>query len=103
MLNERIAQEIALLRTRQPDLMFSEEAQWVLLPRFQLPPDVWQQSTCAIAFQIPLGFPGQKPYGFCVSPRITPHSDQPVQNRVDTEEPPFDGIWAKFSWDAPEW
>lgn len=102
-MNERIAQELELLRSHFTDLAYREEGQWVLLPHFRAPANLWDRDSIAVCFQIAAGHPGQKPYGFYVSPRILLLSGQEVLNRTDSTEPPFPGEWAKFSWDAPEW
>lgn len=102
-MNKRLTQELELLRSRFPELEYRQEGRWVLLPHFRAPAGVWDREEIAICFQIPVGHPGQKPYGFYVSPRIFLQSGGVVRNRTDSTEPPFPGEWAKFSWDAPEW
>jgi len=57
----------------------------------------------AVCFQILPGHPGQKPYGFYVSPRVKLKQGGEIRNRTDSTEPPFPGEWAKFSWDLPAW
>ena len=57
----------------------------------------------ATAFQIPEGYPGQKPYAFCVRPRIRLRDGRTIGNCAETNELPFEGEWLKFSWDAPDW
>ena len=102
-MTERIQAELQYLRTRFPDLEYVEAGQWVRLPRYGIPEGIWDRSEVAVAFQIPPGHPGQKPYGFWVSPRIRLISGQAIQNGGESSEPPFSGEWFKFSWDVPEW
>lgn len=102
-MNERIAQELQLLRTRFPKLDYREEGQWVLLPGWRTPGGVWDYPSIHVCFQIPQGYPGQKPYGFYVTPRIALKDGRQPINVTDSDEPLFAGEWRKFSWDAPEW
>ena len=102
-MSDRIEEELHLLRQHFPDLQFREEGRWVLLPRYALPPGIWERDEVAVCFQFPPGHPGQKPYGFYISPWVQLNGDGEVKNRTDSTEPPFDGEWAKFSWDVPAW
>lgn len=99
----RIEDELNLLRTRFPDLGFQESGQWVLFPRYTLPPSIWDRDEVAVSFQIPPGYPAQKPYSFFVSPRIELSAGGEVKNRTDSNDPPFEGNWMKYSWDLPKW
>ena len=102
-MTERLRQEIELLLSRFPELEYREEDQWVLLPTFRMPAGLWDQCQVRVAFHIPAGYPGQKPYGFYVSPRILLRGGGQPNNVTDSNEPPFGGDWRKFSWDAPSW
>lgn len=102
-MSDRIHDELQLLRKHFPDLEFHEEGRWVLLPLCSLPAGIWELDEAAVCFQIPPGYPGQKPYGFYVSPRVQAKGGGGVSNRTDSAEPPFAGEWAKFSWDLPAW
>ena len=75
----------------------------MLLPRYELPFGIWGSDEVAVCFKISLGYPGQKPYGFYISPRLQLKGGGGVKNRTDSTEPPFAGEWAKFSWDMPAW
>lgn len=102
---DRISQEIELLRRFYPELrVVGEERHWVLVPHFPVPKEPgWSHNEVAVAFQFPVGFPVQKPYGFHVSPILTLASGMTVQNVAPSAEPPWEGPWMKFSWDAPNW
>ena len=100
---DRIQKELQLLRQQFPDLEFHQEGGWVLLPRYSTPPGIWELDEVAVCFQFPPGYPGQKPYGFYVSPRVQLKGGGEVKNRTDSSETPFAGEWAKFSWDLPAW
>lgn len=101
---ERIGQELELLRSVFPGLEYSPKARWVRLRQFQVPPEgEWKSVEVEVAFQFPPGYPGQKPYGFHVSPPLELRSGTAVQNAAISVEPPWGGTWQKFSWDVPEW
>lgn len=102
-MTNRIQDELALLRTRYPDLEFREEGQWVLLPKYNAPDGLWSCLWPDICFQIHSAYPGQKPYGFYVRLPFALLSGTEILNVTPSEEPPFDGAWLKFSWDAPDW
>lgn len=97
-MNERQLQELALLRTRFPDLEFLEEGMWVRIPSYPIPGDLWNTISTAVAFQIPPS-DAQEPYGFYVPKELALRSGAPIQNHTDGSTP-FDGLWAKFSWNV---
>ena len=57
-MNERMAQELRLLRTRFPNLDYRDDGQWVLLPGWRVPTTLWDHKHIDICFQIPGGLPG---------------------------------------------
>lgn len=99
----RIEQELALLRRYFPDLEYRVEGQWVRLPRYPIPGNLWNCGEPEVCFQIPPGHPGQQPYGFYTPAGLELKSGAAVQNRTHSAEPPFPGNWVKFSWTLPQW
>ena len=69
-MEERIQQELALLRQRYPNLEYQEQGQWVRIPDHRLPPG-WDRLATDVAFQIPVGYPGTPPYGIYVPVGLT--------------------------------
>lgn len=96
----RIEQELALLRTRFPDLVFRDP--WILIPTYPVPQVGWGVDSVKIAFPVPPAYPGQKPYGFHTSPALKVGPNNPG-SATESAEPPFPGPWLKFSWDCPDW
>ncbi len=96
----RIDQEIEILRSRYPDVQLRDP--WVLIPAYPVPSVGWSVSAVAVAFLIPGGYPGAKPYAFHVSPPLRVGNAVPT-NSTESHEPVFPGVWQKFSWDCPEW
>lgn len=102
-MNRRIEQEIALLRRWFSEVEYREADRWILVPRYPILEGVWDHDAVSVAFQIPPGYPGQKPYSFYVTPRIRLKSGGGPNNCTDSADPPFEGQWWKFSWDVPDW
>lgn len=105
-MQDRIAQELALLRRSYPETEYRPDGQWVRIPGYRVLSDLWKDKTVTVAFQIPTGYPGQAPYAFYVQPppRLKDSDQRPTNNY---EEPasgiPFDGAWGKFSWQQDGW
>ena len=96
-MSERASRELALLRTRYPDLEFLEAGQWVRIPSYPTGADIWTVATVDTALQIPESV-GIRPYGFYVRPRLVLKSGGTIQNYTEATTP-FGGEWGKFSWE----
>jgi hypothetical protein len=99
----RIDQELALLRRYYPELEYREEGRWVRLPRYPVSGELWNCGEADVCFQIPVGFPGQPPYGFFTPMNLELKDGGAIQNETPSAEPPFAGQWRKFSWSPPTW
>lgn len=100
-MQERIEAELALLRSRYPDLEYRPDGRWIKIPKYPLTKD-WNRSESDTAFQIPEGFPGVPPYGFYVPVGITCGGARPDSyTEPAATQPPFGGTWGFFSW-TPE-
>ena len=102
-MNERVEQELDLLRQHYPDLEYRAEEGWVVIPRFSIPDLIWNATEISLCVQFPKGFPGNGPYGFYVCPRIKLKDGGDPHNAPVSTEPPFAGEWLKFSWSIPGW
>lgn len=103
-MNERIAQELGMLRTCWPDLEYLEAGHWVRIPRYTVPRGIWNVDEVEVAFQIPEQLPGQAPYGFYVRPALRLAADgSPPNNYTDPVTTPFGEGWGKFSWAPVDW
>lgn len=97
-MEERIRQELALLRTRYPDLDYEPNGQWVRIPVYKLPPD-WNLATTAVVFQMPVGYPGTPPYGIYAPAGLLFKGEKPNNYQEPApSQPPFGGSWGIFSW-----
>lgn len=102
-MNERIEEEFSLLRGQFSQLEYRDDGHWILIPKYKGPEDIWTESKPDICFQIPPGYPGQKPYGFYVRLPFALKAGGQINNATPSSEPPFGGDWLKFSWDVPDW
>ena len=100
-MEDRIQQELTLLRNRFPNLQYIEEGRWVLIPSYALP-EGWNRIFTDVSFQIPAGHPGTPPYGIFVPTSISFRDSRPDNYREPAlNQPPFEGTWGVFSW-APQ-
>ena len=95
-MQERIEQELRLLRTRFSDLEYVAQGQWVRIPDYPLP-EGWNRTTTDVAFPIPVGFPGTPPYGIYAPVGLTFNGQRP-DNYTEPAGTPFSGTWGVFSW-----
>ena len=102
-MNERIEQELALLRTVYPDLEWHPESLWVRIPSYPLPDGVWQRSGIELAFQLPQNLPGQQPYGFWVRPGLQLANGGVPNNYTYPVSTPLGEEWGQFSWSLASW
>ena len=97
-MQERINQELALIRHRFPRVGYYEEGHWVLIPSYPLP-DEWNRDTTDVAFQIQNGYPGTPPYGIYVPSGIRFQGGVPGNYKEPVaNKPPLEGAWGVFSW-----
>jgi len=101
--NERIDQEVALLRQRFPSL--ERQGDWIKLPDYPLPPG-WNRNKTDVAFVIPPTYPGAPPYGFFVPVGLQFEGRFPGNYKEPASQVlPFEGNWGLFSWqpDGGQW
>ena len=101
-MENRITEELDLLRQHWPDLVYEDTGRWVLLPRYKAP-DTCAEDEVRLCFPINPGHPGAAPYGFYVAQPITLKTGGQFVNTTSATEPPFEGTWLKFSWAPADW
>ncbi|MHC4402338.1 MAG: hypothetical protein ACYTG0_21955 [Planctomycetota bacterium] len=100
-MDKRIAQELELLRRQYPDLVHKER--WVRIARYELV-DGWVRAEVPVAFFIREGYPGVSPYGIYVPVGTRYQGQMPKSYKEPAKpQPPFDGTWGVFSWEAASW
>ncbi len=102
-MNERIEQELELLKTVYPDLEWHPESFWVRIPSYPLPDGVWERSEIELAFQVPQNLPGQQPYGFWVRPGLRLANGGTPTNYVYAVSTPLGEGCGQFSWSPISW
>ncbi len=102
-MEDRLDQELRLLRSRWPELRYDDPGRWVLLPGYPLPSG-WSQSVTDVVFQVQMNHPGAAPYAF-LTPSGLLHEGRVPTNYQDPapSQPPFGGSWGIFSWSAEDW
>lgn len=103
-MQERIAQELALLRQRYADVEYRQEGQWVRIGAYPLPAG-WNRPVTDVAFQVPPAYPGTPLYGIYVPVGLTFNGSRPNNYTEPAGTPaPFVGTWGVFSWaHTEEW
>ncbi len=100
-MQERISEELALIRQRFPDVEYREEGRWVRIPSYPLP-EGWNREATPVAFQILDSHPGTPPYGIYAPAGIQFQGAAPNNYKEPADnQPPFEGTWGVFSW-APD-
>ena len=97
-MNERVEAEVALVRSKYPELEFRDADGWARLPAYPIPAG-WGVESAEVAFQFPEGLPAQKPYAFWVRPPLFVPGGSWASNSTAASTPFGDG-WQQFSWDV---
>lgn len=100
-MDDRLSLEMAILRRRYPRARL--EGRWALVPDYQLPVG-WSATAINTAFNVPDAYPGAGLYGIYVPSGLLFNGQSP-SNFADpaATQPPFEGKWAIFSWQAEQW
>lgn len=98
-MDDRIKQELKLLKKEIPNLRYREEGRWIFIPAFRLPENIWNKSETAVCFQILPAYPGEPPDGFYIEGgiRLKDTNEKP-DNYEEPTQTPFEGTWGRFSW-----
>jgi hypothetical protein len=99
-MNERVEEELKLLRHSYSEVEYVEAGQWVKIKNYPIPPGLpWNRQTTDVCFQIPPAYPGTPPYGFYVMVGILCDGKRPDSYQEPAQNsPPFQGVWGFFSW-----
>ena len=106
LLEERIKEELEILKSVFPDVEYSPDGHWFLIPEYPFMPKdpVWSPDPMPIAFYPRDGYPGQKPYGIYVPSDVTVEGEKPNNFKESPNvEPPFEGEWGQLSWQPEQW
>lgn len=103
-MDDRIEQELSLLRRHWPNMKYDDSGRWICLPDYPLPKN-WSLSYIDLVFQIPVGYPGTLPYGIFVPQGLMVDGQQPSNFAASGHVIPFKGNWWILSWtpDDGQW
>ena len=95
---DRLAEELALLRTAYTDLEDRrvDGAVWARISLYPLP-EGWSARSVEVAFQVPIQA-GQAPYAFYVRPPLRLANGNAPSNYTPTATTPWGSDFAQFSW-----
>ena len=97
-MQERIEQELVLLRGRWPDVDFRPDGYWFRIPGYPLPAG-WNRPVTDVAFQPQVSHPGTPPYGIYVPAGLTFNGQRPDNyTEPAPAQPPYGGVWGILSW-----
>ncbi len=108
-MNERVRQEIELLRTKYPNLQRGEKLDWVLLPDYPLPAGRYNREKTKLFFLITSGYPLTAIDNFFVEAGLLFANGQggiPAYREGSTPSGaplPVPGNWGWFSWHPNAW
>lgn len=107
-MNERVREEIELLKKQFPELQHGDQLDWGLIPELVLPPERFNKSSTKVLFRIPVGYPATGPDNFFVDAdlRLKNGSPPPAFNagsQSSSGPAPIEGSWGWFSWHPQTW
>lgn len=107
-MNERVREEIELLKMQFPELRHGDQLDWVLIPELVLPHGRFNKVSTNVLFKIPVGYPQTGPDNFFVDAgvRLKDGSNPPAFNpgsQSSSGPAPVEGDWGWFSWHPQAW
>jgi len=107
-MNERVREEIELLKKQFPELQHGDQLDWGLIPELVLPPERFNKSSTKVLFRIPVGYPATGPDNFFVDAdlRLKGGANPPAFNigsQSSSGNAPVAGEWGWFSWHPQAW
>lgn len=107
-MNQRIMEEMVVLKEKYPTLQYCEQYSWVLIPKFLLPLGRYNRSQTDLLFNIPVGYPNTGPDDFFVDGdlRLADSGNPPGFNagsKSSSGSAQVKGNWGWFSWHPASW
>jgi len=101
-MTDRLAQEIALVRTAFTDLEFLQDGLWARVPAYPLP-EGWGRESAEIAFQFRRDSIAEEPYGFWLRPPLSVPGGGAPTNSSGPVATGFGEGYQQFSWAPDSW
>jgi len=101
---QRLKQEVELVRSHFPSTDPHHSRSWILITDWQIPEATWKCTSVNLCIRIPDNYPGQAPYAFYVQPFDLKLKDGSNPNNAQlVSDTVYGGTWLKFSWAAENW
>ena len=101
-MQERIVQEIALLKEKYPNLEHGQNYDWVMIPDFPLP-DGYNRKATKFLFLVPNTYSLTAPDCFYVEIGLRLVNGNMPSNYNEQQAVPVGGSWGYFSWHPEIW
>lgn len=101
-MEERIAEEIRLLKDKYPSLQHGEGYAWVMIPDFNLP-EGYNRKITRLLFLISGSYPHVSPDNFYVDAGLKFANNNPLTSYSEGAQVPIEGSWGCFSWHPEIW
>lgn len=101
-MQERVIQEIALLKERYPSLLHGQNYDWVMVPDFPLP-EGYNRKATKLMFLIHAAYPHAGPDCFYVETGLRLKDGNMPSNYNEHMDVPVGGSWGYFSWHPETW
>jgi hypothetical protein len=101
-LQERIIQEVALLKEKYPLLQHGQNYDWLMIPDFVLP-EGYNKPATNLMFLIPHTYPHTSPDCFYVETGLRLGNGNLPLNYNEHMDVPVGGSWGYFSWHPEIW
>ncbi len=101
-MQERVIQEIALLKELYPNLVHGQNFDWVMIPDYPLP-EGYNRKAAKLMFLIPVTYPLSGPDCFYVDVGLRLTNGNMPSNYNEHMDVPVGGSWGYFSWHPEIW
>jgi hypothetical protein len=101
-MNERIVEEIGMLREKYPNLQHGANYDWVEIPDYPLPAG-WNRKATNLLFFIPNTYPLTAPDNFYVGAGLRKQDGVTPSSYTEGQTVPVPGNWGQFSWHPEVW
>src|ERR1700692_2070370 len=107
-MQQRVSEEIELLKKQFVDLQHGDQFNWVLIPELVLPSERYNKAHTKMLFSIPIGYPQTGPDNFFVDNDLRLKNGTNPQafnigSKASNGSAPIPGDWSWFSWHPQTW
>jgi hypothetical protein len=102
----RLAEELRVIQSQFPQAQYlkdSSHQEWIMIPDYPLPYEIWQRDRANIATLVKPTHPHDFPYGLYVEGPMQVNGTVAPDNYSPGVLVPFEGSWGVFSWYIENW